>query len=179
MAGSDSISFGLRVERQPRSFRFIHASDTHIDTSSVGRVRRFRALADSLDPALTLFAGDLIKDAMSQQEPRARGYFELFLAEMKLRDPATSRERLWLGLGVALMAIGAALALTSYLISHQTRDPGVLNDALTIGLAGITCAVLGGALFLRFSVGSFLRFWLARLIYEQKAQTDRLLEPDT
>lgn len=87
VAGSDSISFGLRAERQPRSFRFIHASDTHIDTSVVARVRRFRTLADSLHPALTLLAGDLIKDAMSQQEPRARGYFELFLAEMKLRAP--------------------------------------------------------------------------------------------
>jgi hypothetical protein len=87
VAGSDSISFGLRAERQPRSFRFIHASDTHIDTNVVGRVRRFRALADSIGPALTLLAGDLIRDAMSQQEPRARGYFELFLAEMKLRAP--------------------------------------------------------------------------------------------
>jgi 3',5'-cyclic AMP phosphodiesterase CpdA len=87
VASSDSISFGLRAERQPRSFRFIHASDTHIDTNIVGRVRRFRALADSLDPALTLLAGDLIRDAASQQEPRARGYFELFVAEMKLRAP--------------------------------------------------------------------------------------------
>src|SRR3954464_12021365 len=87
VASSDSISFGLRAERQPRSFRFIHASDTHIDTANVDRVRRFRTLADSLNPALTLLAGDLIRDAMSQQEPRARGYFELFLAEMKLRAP--------------------------------------------------------------------------------------------
>src|SRR6185503_10663045 len=83
VASSDSISFGLRAERQPRSFRFIHASDTHIDTAHVDRVRRFRALADSIGPALTLLAGDLIYDAMSQREPRARGFFELFLAEMK------------------------------------------------------------------------------------------------
>ena len=51
------------------------------------RVRRFRTLADSLDPALTLLAGDLIRDAMSQQEPRARFYFELFLTEMQLHAP--------------------------------------------------------------------------------------------
>jgi hypothetical protein len=102
--------------------------------------------------------------------------FRAEIAEMKLRDPATSRERLWLGLGIALMAVGAVLAVSAYLISHQTTDPLVQNDAVTLGLAGITSAVLGGALFLRFSVASFLRFWLARLIYEQKAQTDRLLE---
>ena len=87
VAGGGSVSFGLRAERQPRSFRFIHASDTHIDTGNVRRVRRFIALADSLDAALTLLSGDLIRDAASQQEPRARGYFELFVAEMKPRAP--------------------------------------------------------------------------------------------
>ncbi|HWA41376.1 MAG TPA: metallophosphoesterase, partial [Gemmatimonadales bacterium] len=87
VAGADALDFGLRAERQPRSFRFIHASDTHIDTGNVDRVRRFRELADSLAPAFTLLAGDLIRDAMSQQEPRARGYFELFLAEMRLHAP--------------------------------------------------------------------------------------------
>ena len=102
--------------------------------------------------------------------------FRAEIADMKLRDPATSRERLWLGLGIALLVVGAGLALAAFLISHNTSDPLVQNDALTLGLAGITSAVIGGALFLRFSVASFLRFWLARLIYEQKAQTDRLLE---
>ena len=89
--------------------------------------------------------------------------FRAEIADMKLRDPATSRERLWLG-------------LASFLISHNSSDPLVQNDAVTLGLGGIVAALIGGALFLRFSIASFLRFWLARLIYEQKAQTDRLLE---
>jgi hypothetical protein len=102
--------------------------------------------------------------------------FRAEIAEMKLRDPATSKERIWLGAGIAFMVVGAALGLAAYLLSHQTRDPLVQNDALTLGLAGITAAIIGAALFLRYSLASFLRFWLARLIYEQKAQTDRLLE---
>jgi len=104
--------------------------------------------------------------------------FRTEIAEMKLRDPATGRERLWLYAGIALMAVGAVLALASYLISHQTTNSLVQNDAVTIGLAGITTAVIGSALFLRYSIASFLRFWLARLIYEQRAQTDRLLQAD-
>src|SRR5690242_7835547 len=95
--------------------------------------------------------------------------FRAEIAEMKLRDPATSKERIWLGLGIALMVIGAGLAIASYLISHQSTDPLVQNDAVTLGLAGITAAVIGAALFLRYSSASFFRFWLARLIYEQKA----------
>ena len=30
--------------------------------------------------------------------------------------------------------------------------------------------------FLRGSIAAFLRFWLARLVYEQKAQTDRVID---
>ena len=37
-------------------------------------------------------------------------------------------------------------------------------------------SVIGSALFLRGSLAGFLRFWLARLIYEQKAQTDRVVD---
>ena len=35
--------------------------------------------------------------------------------------------------------------------------------------------VLGAAMFLRYSLAGFLRFWMARLVYEQRAQTDRIV----
>lgn len=88
VASADSISFALRATRQPRSFRFVHASDTHIDSAHVERVRRFSALTDSIGPALAVITGDLIYDAASQQEPRARRFFEMFATEMKpMRTP--------------------------------------------------------------------------------------------
>jgi 3',5'-cyclic AMP phosphodiesterase CpdA len=62
-------------------FTFVHASDTHIAPAVVERTRRFRALVDSLRPAFALIAGDLIRDAMSQQETVATSYYDLFLAE--------------------------------------------------------------------------------------------------
>jgi hypothetical protein len=102
--------------------------------------------------------------------------FKAEIADMKLRDPATSRDRIWLGVGVALMVLGVVLAAISYPMSHGTTNPLEQTDAVTLGLTGIASAVVGAALFLRFSIASFLRFWLARVIYEQKAQTDRLLD---
>ncbi len=101
--------------------------------------------------------------------------FKKEIAEMKLRDPATARDRMWLGVGIALMAVGAVLAVIAYPMSHGTNNPLTQNDAITLGLAGIVAAVVGAALFLRYSFASFMRFWLARLIYEHKAQTDRIL----
>ena len=40
---------------------------------------------------------------------------------------------------------------------------------------GLTLAVVGAALFIVMSLRRYFRFWLVRLIYEQREQTDRLL----
>ena len=44
-----------------------------------------------------------------------------------------------------------------------------------MALIGVAVTVTGMALFLRYSIAHFLRFWLARLSYEHQAQTDRLI----
>lgn len=77
------LTFALRRATAPRVFRFVHASDTHIAPENVARTRRLRALVDSIRPDFTIVTGDLIRDAMSQQEPLARSYFELFDAETR------------------------------------------------------------------------------------------------
>jgi hypothetical protein len=85
-----SIAFALAPAPAPRDFRFVHASDTHVEPRVVDRMRRFRAMADSIKPAFAIITGDLIRDAASQTEPVARGYFDLFAAEAK-----DFRTRLW------------------------------------------------------------------------------------
>ena len=83
-APTDSqLSFALQPAPAPRTFSFVHASDPHIAPANVDRTRRFRQLVDSIRPDFTLITGDLIRDAMSQQEPLARSYFELFDAETR------------------------------------------------------------------------------------------------
>ncbi len=78
----DSVAFALHAEAQPRTFRFVHASDTHIAPNNVDRFRRFRSLVDSIQPGLLLIAGDLIRDAMSQTQAQSEAYFDLFRAEV-------------------------------------------------------------------------------------------------
>jgi uncharacterized membrane protein YidH (DUF202 family) len=108
--------------------------------------------------------------------------FRADVADMRLRDPKASRERILLFLGVALMVLGILLAIIGYLQSHgansayNTEGPATQRDAILIALSGVTVAIVGAALFLRYSLAQFLRFWLARLIYEQQASTDRIVE---
>ena len=87
-AATDSqLTFALQSAPAPRTFTFVHASDTHIEPNNVERTRRLRHLVDSLNADFTVLTGDLIRDAASQQEPLSRSYFELFEAET--RDFAT------------------------------------------------------------------------------------------
>jgi small-conductance mechanosensitive channel len=111
--------------------------------------------------------------------------FRADVADMRLRDPKASRERILLFLGVALMVLGILLAIIGYLQSHgansayNTEGPATQRDAVLIALSGVTVAIVGAALFLRYSFAQFLRFWLARLIYEQQAAADRIIEGRT
>jgi uncharacterized membrane protein len=102
--------------------------------------------------------------------------FKQEIADMKVRDPATGRDRAWLRIGIALMVVGLAVSISAYFQSHGTTNPLSQRDALTIGMAGISTTIIGAALFLRYSIANFLRFWLARFSYEQQAQTDRIVE---
>jgi uncharacterized membrane protein YidH (DUF202 family) len=102
--------------------------------------------------------------------------FKQEIEDMKVRDPSTGRDRVWLRAGIALMVIGLVLTIVAYFMSHGTANPLEQQDAMVIAVIGLTTAVVGSALFLRYSIASFLRFWLARFVYEQGAQTDRIVE---
>jgi hypothetical protein len=107
------------------------------------------------------------------QNPERIEQFTADVAAMKLRDPATGVDRLLTRLGVAGMAAGVAFAAASWFISHGTRNPLQQRDAIVLGLLGVTLALVGGALWLKATLAGFLRFWLARLCYEQQVRADR------
>jgi hypothetical protein len=110
-----------------------------------------------------------VTDSAPNAAPGART--EAFKDEvkgLKIKDPNASRDSLMLKVGIAVMLIGVIVSIVSYFVSHNTSSSLEQNDALTIGLIGIAVTVLGAALFLRYSFAAFMRFWLARLLFEQQ-----------
>lgn len=75
-------------------------------------------------------------------------------------------------LGALLMIVGIVVAIIGYAISATTSDPLRQSDGRALGPIAITLAIAGLALFLRYSATQFLRFWLARLIYERQSTSD-------
>ena len=98
------------------------------------------------------------------------------IAEMRLPDSKSSRDRTLLRGGVVLMVAGVVVTIAAYFIGHGTTNALQQRDAIVIAVIGLTVAVVGAALFVRYSLAQFLRFWLARNLWEQAAQTDRLID---
>ena len=92
----------------------------------------------------------------------------------KIPDPAAGRGGLWLRLGVALLVLGPVLAVVAYFLSHNTSDPLVQRDAIIVALVGVAAGVVGAALFLRYSLTGYLRYWMARQSYDLALLGDRL-----
>jgi hypothetical protein len=102
---------------------------------------------------------------------------EQFRAEMEqlgVKDPSQGRDRLWLKIAICLMVIGLIVAIAAYPLAAVGNNLEQ-RQAIVQGILGLTAAVVGSALFLRYSFANFLRFWMARLSYEQQAQTDRVI----
>jgi hypothetical protein len=110
---------------------------------------------------------------MTASESRA-DRFARELADLKISDPAAGHPWLWQRLGAAGMAAGIALGVVAYLISAHTADSLTASTAISIALGGVTLAVVGAAIFLRYSLTGFLRFWMARQSFEMNMLAERV-----
>ena len=98
--------------------------------------------------------------------------FRRDLADMKIREPRVGMDGILLKLGLLGLVAGIVVAIVAYTMSHGTDNPLQQRDAFTIGLIGVTISIAGAALFLRYSLAGFLRFWLARFLFEQQRNNE-------
>jgi hypothetical protein len=109
------------------------------------------------------------------EQPARVEQFQQEIESMQLRDPAVGRDRNLLRLGGILMVVGIVIAAYAFPYGNAPDSVNQQNGAVVLGLLGVAISIVGGALFLRYSLAQFFRFWLARLSYEQQAATDRLV----
>lgn len=98
------------------------------------------------------------------------------IAAMKLRGARADRERWLLILGVIGLVAGVGLAGYG---GFQASGTAVAADQIaylaTGTLVGLALVIAGTALFVRYSLARFMRFWLVRLVHENRTETDRIV----
>jgi hypothetical protein len=123
-------------------------------------------------------------DAVSQdggvETPDRTAEFRREVARLKIKSPGGERRMLSLAIGFAVIGfvlIGVGWYQTSG-ISPSEGSAGVnkqINYLISCGLSGLGLIALGGALFVRYSLGQYMRYWIQRQVAEQQAQTDRIV----
>lgn len=113
-----------------------------------------------------------------QTEPSPRvAEFTEEINNLRLRGSSAGDERKLLMVGVAALVLGVVLALVGAGIVGSTSDSAdqraFLGQTTFLGLALL---IAGAAVFVRYSLSRYLRFWMIRLIHEQREQTDRVVE---
>lgn len=97
-----------------------------------------------------------------------RAAFEAEISRVQLKAGRAANERRFLVAGVAAMVGGVIVALVAFFASTAMADTRDVISMSILAIFGLALAVVGAAVFLRYALGRFFRFWLLRLIYEQR-----------
>lgn len=109
-----------------------------------------------------------------QLSPRLQ-QFQAEVDQLRVSGGRANPERVGRIIGAVLMAVGLVLGIYAYFgLSHPTTNPLQQGDATVVGLLGVSFTIIGTGLFVVFSLTRYFRYWLVRLIYEQRDQIDRI-----
>ena len=114
-------------------------------------------------------------DASTTPSPRLQE-FQSEVDKLKVTGGRANPERAWLILSVIAMVVGVVFALVGWLSAHGTTSPLEQRDYLVMAIFGLTLTVVATGVFVVMSMRRYFRYWLVRLIFEQREQTDRMLE---
>ena len=103
--------------------------------------------------------------------------FQAEVTRLRIRGSAPTTEQRLLLAGLVLMPLGLVLVLVGWFgASGTTNLTDQVPYLLSGGLLGLGLTIVGAALFLRYSLARYLRYWLMRLIYEERTSTDRSVD---
>jgi hypothetical protein len=95
-------------------------------------------------------------------------------ANLKVR-PSVKRDGILQAVGALAMVAGVVIAFVAYGLSLDKADDRDIQSLIILAVSMLALSVAGAAVFLRYSLARFLRFWLLRQLYEGQAHIDRLV----
>ncbi len=111
-----------------------------------------------------------------RQAPRVQA-FRHDVAALEVPTATTRRESWLLWAGVAAVVVGIVVVFAGYWGASGTASVAEqMPYLLSGGGLGLALVIVGSVLVGRYSMARLLRYWLALLVAEHRAQTDRLID---
>ncbi len=111
--------------------------------------------------------------------------FSQKVGDLSVTGGRANPERTGMRLGLALAVVGIVVAVLGAIVRRGDIEAGdasaLLTELVRAGngtiyvVLGLSLTLLGGLIWLRNSLTRYFRYWLIRLIYEDRANTDRLI----
>ena len=102
--------------------------------------------------------------------------FQSQVDDLRLTGGKANPERMAVRLGILLFVVAVALGIVAFFSSTSADDARDQNEMIILALLAVVIALGAAALFVRASLTRYFRYWLIRLVYEDRANTDRLID---
>jgi hypothetical protein len=97
------------------------------------------------------------------------------VSKLKVTGGMANPERLAGKWGIGLTIVGFVVAVVSWWSAFNAGNYADIYRSQIFAAIGIGVSIVGIVLWIRNSLTRYFRFWLIRLVYEQREQTDRLI----
>lgn len=97
--------------------------------------------------------------------------FEAEVAALRIKGGSIERERQLTTVGAALIVVGIGLAVVMAVLSGSASDSRDSLTYISVGILALILAVAGAVMWLRYSLTHYLRYWLLRLVYEERTRS--------
>jgi hypothetical protein len=113
--------------------------------------------------------------ASAMSSPRL-SQFQDEVAKLKVTGGGANPERLASQWGIGLVIVGFVIAIISWFSAQDSTDTLVNLRSIIFAIIGMGVSVVGIVIWLRNSITRYLRYWIIRLVYEQREQTEQLVK---
>jgi hypothetical protein len=102
--------------------------------------------------------------------------FEAEVAKLKVTGGGANPERLGSRWGIGLTIVGFVVAVIAWFSAKDSSDVNTILRSQIFAFIGIGIAVVGIVIWVRNSLTRYMRYWIIRLVYEQREQTEQLIQ---
>jgi hypothetical protein len=115
-------------------------------------------------------------DASGTMSSSRLAQFEAEVAKLKVTGGGANPERLGSRWGIGLTILGFVIAIISWWSALDGKDALSVLRAEIFAIIGVGISIVGIVIWVRNSLTRYMRYWIIRLVYEQREQTEQLIQ---